>query len=116
MPVPAFRVVKTWFMKREDGYITAVDEGEAWRMLRPSQYGPKPKWTIVGVSYPHAHKEAQDNLKNIPQEERKQYLRDAFNKAVEEATGNIERPRNPNILNSKGNFETDPVVLANMPR
>ncbi len=118
-PIPLQNLrVKTWFLQNEKGEIVAIEEDAAWHMIQPNRnigmYPPV--WKIIGVSMASIYAKAVENLKNVPTEEKKKVLKQAFEDELVEARKNIIYPRNPNLKDISGRRITDPAVLAGLPK
>lgn len=104
-------IKKTWFLEDENQNIVAVDEASAWNMMQPSHTntGYKPRYRILGVSMGYEYQKGAALAAKMPAgDERRAVLLKAFDDELSVARGNIERPRNPNMRDNKGNFQTDP--------
>jgi hypothetical protein len=119
-PIPLQNLrVKTWFLQNAKGEIVAVDEAAAWHMIQPNQnIGTyKMAYKIVGVSNANIYAKCVEDIQGIQDmEEKKRLLKQAFEEELAEARKHFEMPRNPNILDISGRPQTDPRVLANIPK
>lgn len=95
-----------------------MEEAGAWHMIQPNKnIGTYPPvWKIIGVSMAQIYAKAVENLKNIPEGERKNVLNQAFEDELVEARKNIIYPKNPNLKDISGRPITDPSVLAGLPK
>jgi hypothetical protein len=102
---------KTFFFERHDGTTFPVHEQEAWRIInsRNQAYFKYPNPKLIGVSdgtkYWKGVMEAHELVATDP-EAAKQRLRDAHREELEAARGNIEMPRNFDIIDKNGNPTT----------
>jgi hypothetical protein len=120
LPIPPQNLrIKTWFLQKENGDISAVDEEAAWHMLQPNNYRgtPKPVFKIAGVSNGHIYALAVESLTGVTDmAERKAILKKGYDDEVAAARGHFEYPRNPNIKDISGKIQDDPRVLGGLPR
>jgi len=67
LQVSATKVVKTWFLEREDRSIIAVSEPEAYSLTHPTQMNAK-RYQIIGVSDGKTYVEIMKNAGKEKQE------------------------------------------------